>query len=428
MLETLLKILKESDAAGWRVIQEKIQGWEYYFIRHQLDQNRAKEVEHVDVTVYCSIEDGKYLGMAAASVAPTATEQELRKTVSDLIFQASLVKNKPFELNERKEAEPMEIRIPSLKEEAGKFIRTYRKVKETETENINSYEIFTNLITRRLITSTGIDVTESYPSSMNEVVVNARREGHEIELYRLYHSGTCDSDGLKKEIEDTLRYGKDRLAAVPTPDLGHTAVLFSTDAALHIYRYFLSNLNAAFVCRGMSSFEIGKPVADEIRGDCVTIKACRYLPNSNTNFAYDAEGAPVMDCTLIENSVPVRYWGNRMFSQYLQLRDSFSVTNWTAEGGTRSEEDLRKEDYLEVVEFSDFQVDVMTGDIFGEIRLAYLHKDGKTIPVTGGSVSGDVKECLKDMYMSGETKQYNNAVIPAVTLLHNVTVTGTDAE
>ena len=113
-----------------------------------------------------------------------------------------------------------------------------------------------------------------------------------------------------------------------------------------------------------------------------------------------------------------------MFSQYLGLEDTFQTSNVVVSGGTKSEAELRSGKYLEIVEFSDFQVDSINGDIFGEIRLAYWHDGEKTVPVTGGSVSGDLKEALKDMYMSVNTRQYGSYVIPSVTRLEKVTVTG----
>ena len=68
----------------------------------------------------------------------------------------------------------------------------------------------------------------------------------------------------------------------------------------------------------------------------------------------------------------------------------------------------------------------MTGDLFGEIRLAYWH-DGETVTaVSGGSLSGSMLELVEDMRLSRETVQYNNWRIPAATLLKGVTVTGVE--
>ena len=93
-------------------------------------------------------------------------------------------------------------------------------------------------------------------------------------------------------------------------------------------------------------------------------------------------------------------------------------------GGTESAAELRTGDFLEVVEFSDFQADAITGDIAGEIRLAYLHQGGKVTPVCGGSVSGNIRNLLDGFRFSKETRQYNCVLIPAVTRLQGVSVTG----
>ena len=150
----------------------------------------------------------------------------------------------------------------------------------------------------------------------------------------------------------------------------------------------------------------------------------KHLPNSSRNAAYDPEGAPVRDLTLIDRGVAASYWGGRQFSQYLKVEDAFLASNFAVSGGTESETDLRTGDYLEVVEFSDFQCDPVTGDIAGEIRLAYLHQGGKVTPVSGGSVSGSMADMAKTFRFSREQRQYDTLLIPAVTRLQGATVTG----
>jgi PmbA protein len=120
----------------------------------------------------------------------------------------------------------------------------------------------------------------------------------------------------------------------------------------------------------------------------------------------------------------VGLWGNRQFSQYLGLTDSFIASNFVIEGGKSSAEEIRRGDYLEIVEFSDFQVDAVTGDIAGEIRLGYLHRGNETVSVSGGSVSGNMSELIPKMAFSAESRQYDCMRIPAVTRLNGATVTG----
>ncbi len=51
---------------------------------------------------------------------------------------------------------------------------------------------------------------------------------------------------------------------------------------------------------------------------------------------------------------------------------------------------------------------------------------GKVIPVSGGSVSGSVPELISGFRFSAESRQYNNFLIPAVTRIQGVTVTGAE--
>ena len=430
MIEPIVKLLKESGVYAWELDDVRTEGWEFYFVRHELDQNRVKNVEHILIRVYQLLEDGQFVGSASAELAPTADEDEARALIESLAYRATLVKNRPFTLNPVTEAhrETLSCAPIDVKSIARSFIEAMRQLPETETEDVNSYEIFVNAKTRRFLNSEGIDVEERYPSSMIEVVINARKDGHEIELYRNYESGTCDAEGLKRNLSRTIRYGKDRLRAERTPALGKADVLFSGADAICIYEYFVDRLSTQMICMRMSDWEIGKPVAEYKDGDKLTVTLLRELENSSMNRAFDKEGAPIRDTVILRDGTASAYCGNRMFACYLGLKDTFIPTNVLTEGGTHSEAELRGGKYLEVVDFSDFQVDSMTGDIFGEIRLAYWHDGEKTIPVTGGSISGSMHDFVGRMQMSAESVQYDNYRVPALTLLKDVTVTGAEEE
>ena len=428
MLDTLFEILKAAGVYAWEVADEKTEGWEFYFIRRALDQNRAKCVEHITVKVYQRIGDDG-VGSAAAELPPTATAEEAKKLVSSLAYQATLAPNRAYTLHQPgpAHAAPRPAAPVDVPANAKDYLAAMAAVPETADEDLNSYEIFTAAVTRRFVTSEGIDVTETYPSSMLEAVVNARSDGREIELYRMYKSGSCDAEGLRRDLTRAMAYGRDRLHTVPTPPLGTADVVFSTVDAEEIYRYFIARLDPSRVLRSMSDWKLGEPIEPDVRGDRVTLEALRALPNSSRNRAFDAEGAPIRDVVMLRAGVPEHYLGGRMFSCYMGLTDSFIPGNFAVSGGAKSEAELRQGRYLEVVEFSDFQVDAMTGDIFGEIRLAYWHDGAAVTPVSGGSVSGNMHDFIKEMYLSAETVQFDNFRLPAVTKLCGATVTGIDA-
>ena len=428
-----MELIKYLDAEGldWELDQTITRGWEFYFIKHELDQHRAKEVNDITVKVFRRAEDGT-MGTAAASiplpsVRTEMNHEEMEALARDLAYRASLVKNRPYELlpgsgAEGGEGEP--VSRPDIPAIAKDFIEAIRALPETDTEFVNSYEIFTEEKIRRFRNSAGIDVSEIYPRSFVEVVINARHEGHEIELYRSYDSGTCDAESLKEDLTRAMQFGRDRLLAEPTPALGSIDVVFSTADAVRIYWFFTDRLLANMIYQQYSDWTVGKDAAPEAKGDRLTITALRELPNSSHNHAFDEEGAPIVDTVVMEDFVPKAILGNRMFSEYMGLEKSFIPSNYRVTGGTAAEEELRSGRYLEAVEFSDFQVDEVTGDIFGEIRLGYLHDGDEVKIVTGGSVSGSMFDFIKDFKASEALRQYDSMEIPALTRLKGVTVTG----
>lgn len=422
MLDIIIEKIKALGCTIWELRETNTKGWEFYFIRHALDQNRVTEVRQFGVTLYRPLEDGM-LGSASGELSPTASEAEIEKTLSDVYFQASLVKNPVYSLNDKPVVSPAlkEVDVASI---AKDFITAIRNVHETETEYLNSYEIFVKEITRHYRNSNGVEYTVRYPNSMIEVIVNAKKEDHEIELYRCFRSGSCDAEKLRRDVEKALRYAKDRLVTEPTPKLNSCDVLFSTDDAVQIYSYFANKMSSDMLFRHLSDWTKGKAIAETMRGDRLTMRSVSALNNSSADYPIDEEGAVISDRTLIREGVAENHWGHRQFCQYLGIDDSSIVRNFVVDGGAHSEEEVRRGDYLEVVEYSSFQVDPMGGDIAGEIRLGYLHQNGEVRIVCGGSVTGQMAEVIPTMEFSSETEQYDNFVIPRVTRLKDLKITG----
>ena len=425
MLNHIEEQIKALGCTTWELREETTKGWEFYFIRHDLDQNRITEVRTFLVTLYRPLE-GELLGSASGEIAPTDTDSEIQKKLADIYYQASLVKNPSYKLNDKPVAS-LALKEVDIAAIAKDFMTAMAKVHETETEFVNSYEIFVKEITRHYRNSNGVEYTIRYPSSMIEVIVNARKEDHEIELYRMFESGTCDAEKLCRDVEKALRYGRDRLVTKPTPALNKYDVLLSTDDALEVYRwYFADKINTEMIHSKLSDWKPGKTVAEYTTGDRITLKAVSTLQNSSEDYPIDKEGAVIHDRTLIRNGVVESLWGPRQFSQYLGVEDSALAENFVVEGGTHSEVELREGDYLEVVEFSAFDVNSVGGDLAGEIRLGYLHQNGAVRIVTGGSVSGKIDDAIPSMQFCRETEQYDTWVIPRVTLLKNLKITGVE--
>ena len=140
MTDKIIELLKNSGADAWEVTDKCTEGWEFYFIKHQLDQNRVRDVEHIQVDVFRKLQDGKLLGKASEEIAPTATVEEAKKIIEQLSERATFAPNPYYELT--KETVQVENKTYDPQEIAKEFIEAMQQVPETDGEYINSYEIF----------------------------------------------------------------------------------------------------------------------------------------------------------------------------------------------------------------------------------------------------------------------------------------------
>ena len=151
MFEILKTKLETLGTDAWELTELQEKRWEFYFIRHELDQNRSVNTRTYEVKVYKSIEGGKFIGSASGEISPALSEGEIDKTLSELLSRAGLVKNKPYSITSKPvsaELETMEIDVSTISES---FLEAVRSVEETETEDINSYELFVSEKKKRLL-------------------------------------------------------------------------------------------------------------------------------------------------------------------------------------------------------------------------------------------------------------------------------------
>ena len=85
---------------------------------------------------------------------------------------------------------------------------------------------------------------------------------------------------------------------------------------------------------------------------------------------------------------------------------------------------MKKEPYLQVVNFSDFQMDDFTGHFGGEIRLAFLFDGEKVTPVTGGSINGSIIDSQSSMLLSKEMQVEDGYEGPLAVCFDNIPVAG----
>ncbi len=432
MTNKLLKILSSiKDIDGWKINEEKVESSELFFVKKQIDMNRGKRVHKYQVTVYKNFEEdgNKYTGSSTINISPNTDEDEVMENINEASFAASFVKNQAYPL-----VKPCDTVQPNMESKffqasiaqwLPKLTEAIFKADNKENGCVNSAELFLNKKNTRIMNSEGLDVSYDSYSGQLEFITNWTEEGEEIELFKDIKFSDYNPDMIAGEVENMLNISKEKAMAVPTPSLKNQTVILTGSPLKKFFSYYFTHSNAQAIYEKISTAKLNENIqGEDIKSDLVTITLDPFLKNSSISSPYDNDGFPLQKVAIFEDGILKNYWGDQRFSSYLDIKPTGRIDNFIVECGSKSIDELKNEPYLELIEFSDFQMNPLTGDFAGEIRLGRYYDGNKVIPVTGGSISGNIKEAQKNMYLSKEMQQDNNFVGPKSIQLFNIDVAG----
>ncbi len=436
----MIKRLKEilggiEEISAWRIIDRQIRGQELFLIHREVDMQRSKDVRHTDVTVYRDFQEGpnRYRGSVLVEIHPTYTSEEIRALIHQSLDSAQYVRNEHYPLvepgSEALEIPESSFAARSLERWLAPLAESIYDHKGGEEVRINSTELFLDRVDTRIINSLGLDVGYHTYEGYLELIVESSGSAGEVELYREMSFSDFEPDALAAEVHQQLRYCRDRAVARPAPHLKRCPVLISGDAVSDFFQYYLTQSSAESVYSGISKAKVGDSIqGGQIAGDTINLTLEPYLKNSPSSAPYDHDGFAVHSTGIIEAGVMKRYWGPLRFCHYLDVAPTGAFRNFSVTPGSKAREELRRGAHLEVVSFSDFISEALTGDFGGEFRLAYYtDPDGQRYPVTGGSVSGNIRDVQAQMYLSRETQSTTGFQGPLAIRLPEISVAGSAA-
>lgn len=432
MLDKIKGILMNNkNIDGYKIVENKTQANELFFVKKNIDMDRAKDVHHFKVTVYKDIEENgqKYRGSATMNIHPTMNDAEIEMVINDAIFAAKYAKN-PFyplvkQTSEYKKMECSRFSKESLPYWINEVTRAVYKNDNYEQGGINSCEIFLNKVYTHIVNSEGVDAESVEYKCMVEFITTWKEAGEEVELYKCLNFSELDAEGIAEEVDNMINICREKAKAKKTPSLEKASVLFTGEAVKDLFSFYYAKSNAISVHKNESTWKIGDRIqGEEVSGDLITMTIDPFLKNSTASGSFDEDGFPLKPVTIIKNGVLKRYIADNRFAYYLNVEPTGNISNMVVCGGSKSVDELKKEPYIETAAFSDFTVDELTGDFCGEIRLAWYFDGKNIIPVTGGSISGNINELQNKMFLSKEVEKHNNFEGPKAVKLFKVIVSG----
>lgn len=426
MIEKIISALKKSGVELYQITETKEESAELFFIRKSLDMQRRKEIQKASVVVYKDFFEGEkhMLGSATVQVQESYTEEQMAEIFRDALFAAGFVKNEYYELYAGQEGISAEISQPagglsdkSLTEIAYCFAEAlFAEDRETDVF-LNSAEIFATRTSCRIVNSRGVDAEYQKSRVQGEFVVQCV-SGQDVETYQHFAYEDLNTEALRRKVRDTLKMTRDRAGAVSAPLAGEYRVILSGDYVRDIFSYYVERSNTSMVYAKYSTFQAGCSVQGEnVEKDRINLTLKATVP-------YSDEGIPMRDRKLVQDGELLLLHGGNRYAQYLKLEPTGSYRSYKAPAGEVSLEEMRRTPYLEVVNFSDFQMNSFTGHFGGEIRLAYLYDGEKKIPVTGGSINGSILEAQKSMVFSKDMQTEDAFEGPMAVCLKGIKVAG----
>ena len=429
MISEILAAIAEYDGLEYRITEEKTTRIESYFVRKQLEMNRRVEVAHTFLTVYKVFsEDGKqFRGSSDTEIHPGMSRIEIKEVIDEALFAAGFVKNEYYPLvgadggvDSAGESVDGDVDLYSALE---RLIKAVYDEDRFDKGYLSYSEFFIARKDVRLLNSNGIDRSYTVYSTDMETAVNWN-EGSEIEITEQCAMADFDAKLLSVRVAKLFEVAAKKPHAQMTPAVKDINVLLTGECLREFFSYYCSNANAANVYNGISTFKAGDALQGEASGDRVSVTLDPFLKGSTKSRPYDGDGFPLKPVELIKDGVLSRYWGDVRFSGYMGITPTGNIGGYVVTGGTKHIADMKAEPYLELVSFSGFQMEAVTGDFASEIRLGFYFDGTKTVPVTGGSVSGNIRKVHGDMFMSLEREQHDYYEGPLTVCVRGVAIAG----
>ena len=423
MVDLIQKALNTAGVRVWRIVKTRTCRAEVYLIRKKMDLPRISDMTAYEVTVFHDFtENGTaFRGSSVMSVSPGMTEAEVAKKVKDAYFAAGFVKNPFYELPDPVNAPVVpsasDLSACTLQEIAVKAGQAALSADTGEDAFLNSMEIFAARKETLILASNGLSAGFVSDRLSGEFVVQCVTP-QDVEQYRQFAYDSLALDALYRKIREGIRDVRLRAHAMETPKTGTCDLLLTGDSVGELLSFYQARSSAGVIYSGYSTWKAGDSVQGPVTdGEPLNISLVATDP-------FSGEGIPMKDRVLLDSGCLETLTGDTRFCRYLGTEPTGRYRKIRVDCGTVPLAELRKEGVLEATCFSDFQMDFLDGHFAGEMRLSTFYRDGKAVPMTGGSVNGSILETQGRLIFSKERYKTDTYDGPYAVLVRGVRVAG----
>jgi PmbA protein len=438
MLNQIVDALKKrNDLAGWTVRHVRSCGAQVYAVPQGIEAQRQVDGERyiIDVLRDTTAPEGSpAVGTGDVSLLPG---DDIEHAVEQATLVAGLVSNPIHGLPGPAAFPEVELCDEELKQDASGIMRdVMERMRATIAKHPNvrlgAAECFGEILNTHLINSRGIDAEQESTAIDIEFVLHSRKGERESETFEAVTRRRVDDLDLETAIEHRVQYTIDSLEAEAAASWEGPVILRNEALAIFLAGDELNGsviqtlASAASKYAGISPWEAGKSVfRTEVQGDPLTLWANRCLPFGSASDRFDAEGLPAQRVELIRGNEFVAFTASQRYADYLQIPATGAFGNTELPPGKTPASTLLAEPHVEIVQFSWFNPDPITGDFATEIRFGYLIQNGRRTPFKGGQLVGNYMDALADVHWSAETGFFGTYLGPHTARFNHLKIAGT---
>jgi len=434
MLDNLITALRaRSDVQAWTVRHILTRGAQVYAVPNAVESRRTVSNERYVIDVLCPSAESNGQLTCGSGNATLLPGDDIDRALDTATLMANLVHNPPYSVPGP--VEMPDVRLVDDRLQAGAAItldEVLARLKAAAAAHphvrMTAAECFGEETTTHLINSRGIDARQVATQIDVEWVLAGRSGDREAESFvEITRRRAADLD-LEAEMARRAQYVVDLLAAAAPPHHTGPVVLRGHALAEFLNGGVLQTLSSgASKYSHLSAWEIGQSIfRGDVLGDPLTVWANRQLPYGTHANRFDDEGLPAQRVTLIENNRLATFIANQRYADYLAIPPTGTFGDIELPAGSTPAHALLAEPHVEVVAFSWFNPDGVTGEFASEIRLGYIVDENNRTPFKGGMLVGNVLDALAHVHWSRETGFYGDYAGPTTARFARLAVAGNE--
>lgn len=426
----------------WTLETSHEEAMETFFSGRRLDMARSKTITRNSLTVHVDSQSGEGIqrGSAIVSLPPNLELDELASRVTAAIRRAQVSPGPAWRLTSEPlvvqgESNLSSIDLAIVARTAEEAVFSHPNSSPSGDPRFQAVELFVTRRDHRLVASSGTDTAWTDILAEAELAASAGQGASEVELTDFWSIAVSNQEDLEtlflelnkralrlchqvelRSIAGPLVLNRTKAAELP--------VILTGEAVPEFFNPLFFRSQAAQIRSGACDSVIGKPILHgKLGGDPLTLGFDPLQKGSPASRPIDPDAFPLRRTVLVENGTLRALEGPVRHTAALSVPPRGTCSSRWVLPGSLDLSNLSTQTYLEALAFSDFYMDVISGEFGGELRLAILHQNGKETPMTGGSISGSLSNEQDNLRFSSTVSRQGNFFGPKAVLIRKPRIT-----